>query len=203
MNTTDGLPARRKGLQRGSRLVEGRQQGVRDTVCTARALVLRDAGREGSTRRRQPRELRLRGKQGLEEREAAASALTREGAAPGRALGCPHARCQLHAGRCPDAFASPCSSPACLWATARPHAAAEKGKARLGHAGTGQAGEHLPMPIALPRAGARGSRGSGSSHPSFGRWLRRQWQSTAWQSYGCAEIQRWEVPRCSLCSVLS
>lgn len=67
-----------------------------------------------------------------------ASPLTREGGAPGRPLGHPHARCQLHAGQRPDAFASPCASPACPRTTAWPRAAAGKGKAMLGHAGTGR-----------------------------------------------------------------
>lgn len=104
----------------------------------------------------------------LEEREAAASALTREGAAPGRALGRPHARCQLHAGRCPDAFASPCSSPACLWVTARPRAAARKGKARLGHVAQDRRESTPPCPSPCPAQGPAAAGALAAATPASG-----------------------------------
>ena len=128
--------------------------GMRDASCTGHGLGPRSAGRQGSgslgSRGGEATEGRRRGRQ-------PASALTREGGAPGRPLGRPHARCQLHAGRCPDAFASPCALPACPRATARPRAAAGMGRRSSGM--LARTRELLPAPIALPAC-------SGTRHPT-------------------------------------
>lgn len=130
-----------------------------------------DTGQRGRRRGRQP-----------------VSALTREGAAPGRPLGHPHARCQLHAGHSPDAFASP--SPGCPRGM--------KGDAR---AQWHSLGSTSPCP---PAWGHMGDTTSPScSVPGSSSFRQRLGASGRARSYGSAEIRQWEVPYCSLCSILS
>lgn len=190
-----------------TRCVPNCSTGMQDTNCTGHGLGPWAAGQDGSCWQHgilgswgcKANKGQRRGRQ-------PASPLTREGGAPGRPLSHPHAHCQLHVGRCPDAFASPCASPACPQATAQPRTAASKGKVTLGHAGThGRANPRARCPASTQREAAHcGSMGSGGpGHPSFRRRLQRWRQSTASRSYSCAEIQRWEVPYCSLCSILS
>lgn len=133
---------------------------------------------------------------------AAGWVLHTHSACTGRPLGCPHAPCQLHTGRCPDALTSPCAVPAAdRW----------DGEGDAQRAGRRRTAPCCPCPHASTQWDMAPCCRAARRDPQQHRCQPQphQLQATApaagmaSQSYGCAEIQRWEGPYCSPRSILS